>query len=59
MRRYNYTFTLKDTEEEARAFCEYQNNTGTYYKRKNLRAHYTEWSASDGSYNGFVCWYYY
>ena len=58
-RRYNLGYTFKDTEDEAKEFCKYENQTGTYYKRKNLRAHYAEWSALDGSYDGFVCFYYY
>lgn len=59
MRRYNRTFEIKRTEEEAKAFCQGINNAATCYMRQNNPAHYTPWSSRDNAEKGFICWYYY
>lgn len=57
-RKYRYTFELKKTIEEATNLCAMINKNYTYYMRKHHPAHFTPWSANDGSFDGFVCWYY-
>ena len=51
------TFEFKATEDEAIRYCEMINKEQSYYMRKHHPAHYTRWSAQDGSFNGFVCFY--
>lgn len=59
MERYKLSFEIVNTESEAKAFCERENTTGTRYKQKNKKAHYTPWSDSHNCKHKFVCWYYY
>ena len=58
MKRYKLTYTFIESEEGAIRFCEYENALGTRYKRKKYPAHYTPRAANDGSFDGFICWYY-
>lgn len=58
MKKYRRTFEFVKTEDEAKTFCNRENATGTYYKRKNHKAIYTPWSSQDGKEHLFVCWYY-
>lgn len=58
MGKYRYTFEFVETEEEARRFCERENTTGSAYKRKNKKAHFTPWTSKDGTEKRFICWYY-
>jgi hypothetical protein len=53
---YNLWYIFAQTEQEARAICEYENSTGTAYKRKHHPAHYTPWSSADGRENLFIVW---
>lgn len=57
-RTYRKTFEFKKTIEEAQSFCNQINKSYTYYMKKHHPAHFTLWSANDGSFDGFVCWYY-
>lgn len=57
--KYNPSFHIVDTEEQAKAFCERMNNQSTYYMRKHHPAHYTPWSNASRTEVGFVCWYWY
>ena len=59
MKKYNLTFEFKETEEQAKNFCENVNKRLSYYMRKNKPAHFTPWSSQDGKEKLFVCWYYY
>ena len=57
---YRLTFTFKDTEEAAAAFCDLYNSELTpYEKRKDKRATYTPWTSADGKEKKFICWHYY
>lgn len=58
MKRYNRTFEIKTTEEEAKTFCQGINKAATYYMRQNKPAYYTPWSSRDNTEKGFICWYY-
>ena len=58
MKKYRYTFDFVKTELEARQMCERINHGSTYYMRKKHPAHFTTWAANDGSFDGFVVWYY-
>ena len=49
-------YAIVNTEAEAIAFCNRENSKGSYYKRKNHKAHYTTWNSNDG-YHGFIVWY--
>ena len=55
--RYRLTFKFADTEGQAKAFCDMQNRSYSYYVRKNHPAHYTPWSSQDGTEHKFICWY--
>ena len=57
-RKYRYTFDFVKTEAEAVKRCEQINKGSTYYMRKKHPAHFTPWAANDGSFTGFVVWYY-
>lgn len=57
-RKYRYTFDFVKTEAEAVKMCEQINKESTYYMRKKHPAHFTPWAANDGSFTGFVVWYY-
>lgn len=50
--RYNLTFYLLATEEEAKAFCDNWNKHQNAYARKKYPAHYTAVPY------GFCAWYY-
>lgn len=58
MRKYRYTFDFVKTEREARQMCEQINARHTYYMRTKHPAHFTTWTANDGSFDGFIVWYY-
>ena len=53
--RWMTNYKILDTEAEAIAMCAEENATGSYYKRKNHKAHYTPWDS--GNYHGFIVWY--
>ena len=57
--KYQMTFQFVKDENEAIRICDMENKSGSYYKRKRYIAHYTPWTASDGSFDGFVCIYWY
>ena len=57
--RYQLTFTFKDTEQQAKTFCDNENKNGTLYKRKNKTAHFTKWQSANGNKQKYICWYYY
>ena len=60
MRKYRKTFEFFNTEEAARAFCNYQNATAAPYVRRKYPAHYTPWkSSSPNDPARFVAWYVY
>lgn len=58
MKKYRQTYEIVKTEEEAKTFCNRENATGTYYKRKKHKAIYTPLRSQDGKEHLFVCWYY-
>ena len=53
MRKYKYTYEFKESEEEAKAFCDNENSKGSIYKRKHKKAVYTAYKTL------FCCWYWY
>ena len=58
MKKYRLTFDFTETEEQAKALCNRINSNYSYYMRKNHPAHYTPWTAQDGtSEKHFVVWY--
>lgn len=56
--RYFLGYKLIENEQDAKNFCDTENKTGNYYKRKTYPAHYTPYECSDG-WKGFICWYRY
>lgn len=56
--RYTLTFQFFDTQEQAQAFCDRENASGTAYKRKNKTAHFTPWTSTDKTEHKFIVWYY-
>ena len=56
-KRYQLSFELKKTIEEAQTFCDRINAEYSAYMRKHNPAHFTTWTANDGSFDGFICWY--
>lgn len=56
--RFQLSFRILKTEQEAAAFCAAENARATPYQRKKYPAHYTFTTWKDGS-SGFVCWYHY
>ena len=57
MERWMTNFKIVHTEAEAQTMCDEENATGSYYKRKYHRAHYTPWSSRDNTEHGFIVWY--
>lgn len=57
MRRYSLTFRFAETEEEAKAFCDAENKTGSAYKRNRYPAHFTPWTSADGTERKYIAWY--
>lgn len=57
-KQYRYTFQFVRSEREARQMCTQINKGLTYYMRKKHPAHFTTWTANDGSFDGFIVWYY-
>lgn len=58
MKRYNLTYEFFNTEEQARAFCERENASGTAWKREKHKAHFTQWTNSKQTERKFIAWYY-
>lgn len=57
--RYKLTFDFFDTAEQAQAFCERENASGTAWKRAKYKAHFTPWTDSKQTEHKFIAWYYY
>ena len=55
MARYKLTFKFVDTEEEAKAFCNKENQDP--YIRENHKAIYAPWESQDGIEHKFIVWY--
>ena len=57
--RYHKTFEFKNTETEARFFCELKKLEMTpYMRRAGYVPTYTPWDSGDGKEHLFVVWYY-
>lgn len=57
MKKYNLTYQFFDTEEQAQAFCDRENASGTAWKRAKHKAHFTLWRSMNGKENKFIAWY--
>ena len=58
MKPYKLTYKFFITEEEAKAFCERENATGTNYKKQNKIAKFTEWTNENKTEHYFLAWYF-
>ena len=59
MKKYNMSFEFIKDEKDAKEFCERENKSGSYYKRSHHMAHYLPYKCKDGSFDGFICFYWY
>ena len=60
MKKYNFTFEIFDTEEEAKEFTDYINKNLTYYMRKHHPARMMPYSNEYWQvHNKFIVNYYY
>lgn len=57
MRRYQYTFSFVDTEDQAKALCNEILQNATDYVRRNKKPHYSAWTSHNGKEHKFVVWY--
>ena len=56
--RYQMTFKICDTEEEAKQMCKDLDKSSNAYCRKRYPAKYTPWTSADRKETGFVVsWY--
>ena len=56
MARYRLTCQFFDTEDQAKSFCDRENQNR--YLKKNHPAHYTTWTSQDRTEHKFIAWYY-
>lgn len=54
MKKYNLTYEFFDTEEQAQAFCDRENASGTAWKRTKNKAHFTPWTNSKQTERKFI-----
>lgn len=57
MAKYQLTYNILDTEEEARMFCDNENKCATRHIRTKHPAHYANWDSNDGAEHKFIAWY--
>lgn len=56
-RKYQLSFSFRDTEEEAQRLCEVLQKQQNAYVNRRYKAHYTGWESSDHKEHKFVVWY--